>query len=69
MRARLDRDFDNCREAHANAVLIGDTESAVALVASLREFAFRRMRYEVTAWADVTMRDARCRAAPARARS
>ncbi len=35
-------------------MLVGDTESAVALVASLREFAFRRMRYEVTAWADVT---------------
>ena len=27
--ARLDRDFENCREAHANAVLVGDTESAV----------------------------------------
>ena len=52
--AQLDRDFDNCREAHASAVLIGDTESAVTLVASLREFAFRRMRYEVTAWAEVT---------------
>ena len=50
---RLDRDFDNCREAHASAVLIGDTESAITLVASLREFAFRRMRYEVTAWAEV----------------
>jgi hypothetical protein len=52
--ARIDRDFENCREAHANAVLVGDTESAVTLVASLREFAFRRMRYEVTAWAEVT---------------
>ncbi len=52
--AQLERDFDNCREAHASAVLIGDTESAVTLVASLREFAFRRMRYEVTAWAEVT---------------
>ena len=52
--AQLDRDFDNYREAHASAVLIGDTESAVALVASLREFAFRRMRYEVAAWAEVT---------------
>lgn len=52
--SRLDRDFENCREAHASAVLVRDTESAVTLVASLREFAFRRMRYEVTAWAEVT---------------
>jgi predicted ATPase/DNA-binding SARP family transcriptional activator len=52
--ARLDRDFDNCREAHAGAVLVGDTESAVSLVASLREFAFRRMRDEVTTWAETT---------------
>jgi predicted ATPase/DNA-binding SARP family transcriptional activator len=53
--ARLDRDFENCREAHAGAVLAGDTETAVSLVASLREFAFRRMRYEVTAWAETTI--------------
>jgi predicted ATPase len=52
--ARLDRDLENCREAHASAVLLGDIESAVGLVVSLREFAFRTMRYEVTAWAEVT---------------
>ena len=34
---------------------IGDTESAVTLVAALREFAFRRMRYEVTAWAGTSL--------------
>lgn len=52
--ARFDRDFENYREAHASAVLVGDVESAVGFVVSLREFAFRRMRYEVAAWADVT---------------
>jgi predicted ATPase/DNA-binding SARP family transcriptional activator len=51
---RLDRDFENCREAHASAVLTRDSESAVSLVESLREFAFRRMQYEVTTWAETT---------------
>ena len=52
---RFDRDLDNFREAHRNAVDLGDVESAVSLVASVREYAFRRMRYEVSAWAESTM--------------
>lgn len=48
---RIDRDFDNLRAAHAHAVRIGDVDSALRLVASLREFAFRRIRYELTTWA------------------
>jgi hypothetical protein len=53
--ARLERDFENCREAHASALARGDVDHAVRLVCALREFAFRRMRYEVTAWAEATM--------------
>ena len=53
--ARFDRDLDNFREAHTNAVDLGDVDGAVSLVASLREYAFRRMRYEVSAWAESTM--------------
>ena len=52
---RFDRDLDNFREAHRNAVDLGDVESAVGLVASVREYAFRRMRHEVSAWAESTM--------------
>jgi predicted ATPase/DNA-binding SARP family transcriptional activator len=52
--ARLDRELANFREAHANALRIGDLGSAVALVLALREFAFRHMRDEITAWASAT---------------
>jgi len=52
--ARLDRELGNFREAHANALRIGDLGSAVALVVALREFAFRHMRDEVTSWASAT---------------
>ena len=52
--ARLDRDLANFREAHANALRAGDVSAATALVVALREFAFRRIRYEVTSWAAAT---------------
>jgi len=52
---RLEQDFENCREAHASAVARHDLNSAVRLVCAVREFAFRRMRYEVSAWAEDTM--------------
>jgi predicted ATPase len=48
---RIDRDFDNLRAAHAHAVRVGDADAALRIVASLREFAFRRIRYELTTWA------------------
>ena len=52
---RIDRDFDNLRAAHAHAVRTGDFDSALRIVASLREFAFRRIRYELTTWAATTV--------------
>jgi predicted ATPase/DNA-binding SARP family transcriptional activator len=53
--ARLDRDLANFREAHANALRAGDVSAASALVIALREFALRRIRYEVTSWATATV--------------
>ena len=52
--AALDRDFDNFRSAHLTALRRGDAASALRIVASLREFAFRRIRYEITSWADAS---------------
>jgi predicted ATPase/DNA-binding SARP family transcriptional activator len=52
---RIDHDFDNLRAAHAHAVRIGDVDAALRLVASLREFSFRRIRYELTAWAATSL--------------
>jgi predicted ATPase len=49
---QLEREFENCREAHANAVARGDVDHAIRLVCAVREHAFRRMRYDVTAWAE-----------------
>jgi predicted ATPase/DNA-binding SARP family transcriptional activator len=51
---QLERDFENSREAHASAVARGEVDHAMRLVCALREYAFRRMRYEVTAWAETT---------------
>jgi predicted ATPase len=48
----LDRDFDNFRAAHRVAIRTGDAYRALRLVVCLREFAFRRIQYEVTTWAD-----------------
>lgn len=50
--ARLDRDFDNLRSAHLFALRTGDTDRALRLVSALREYGFRSVQYEVTAWAD-----------------
>lgn len=51
---RVDRELDNFRAAHATAVRSGDVECATRLVVALREFSFRRIRYEITAWAEST---------------
>ncbi len=48
---RIEWDFDNVRVAHSRAVRTGDLDAALSLVAGLREFAFRRIRYELTTWA------------------
>jgi predicted ATPase/DNA-binding SARP family transcriptional activator len=52
---RMDRELDNFRAAHATAVRHGDAEAAAHLVIDLREFSFRRIRYEVTSWAEATL--------------
>ena len=48
---QIEADFDNFRAAHAWAVHSGDVDAALRLVAGLREYAFRRIRYELTSWA------------------
>ena len=53
--ARLERDVDNLRAAHVTALERRDADAALRLVAALREFAFRHMRSEITAWAEEAM--------------
>ncbi len=48
---RVEEDFDNFRAAFGRAVRTGDADAALQIVAGLREFAFRRIRYELTVWA------------------
>ncbi|MGI8939035.1 MAG: BTAD domain-containing putative transcriptional regulator [Iamia sp.] len=52
---RLDADFDDLRRAHGRAVRTGDVDAALRLVAGLREFAFRHIRYELTTWAATSL--------------
>lgn len=51
----LDHNGDNLRAAHATALRRGDTDSAMQIIASLREHSFRRIRYEIVAWAEDTL--------------
>ena len=53
--ARLSRDFDNLRAAHLTALERRDPDTALRLVAALREFAFRNLRSEITTWAEEAM--------------
>jgi predicted ATPase/DNA-binding SARP family transcriptional activator len=53
--AGIDRDLDNFRAAHASALRCGDLATAVGLVAALREYSFRRIRYEIAGWGEATM--------------
>ncbi|MFM2077484.1 MAG: hypothetical protein RJA49_1374, partial [Actinomycetota bacterium] len=50
--ARVDRDFDNVRAAFSWTVEHLEVEWACRLVAALREYAFRSLRAEGSAWAD-----------------
>jgi predicted ATPase/DNA-binding SARP family transcriptional activator len=50
--ATLDRDLDNLRATHVWSIEHVDANVALRLVAALREYAFRRMRAELTSWAD-----------------
>ena len=61
--ARAESSFADLRSAQRFALEIGALDQAFGLIASIREFAMRAMRYEVFAWAD-----AACRA-PGAARS
>jgi predicted ATPase/DNA-binding SARP family transcriptional activator len=49
--SELLRDYDNYRSAHVAVVRLQDADSALRLVKALREFAFRRVNYEITSWA------------------
>jgi predicted ATPase/DNA-binding SARP family transcriptional activator len=48
---RIEWDFDNLRSAFGRAVRTDDADAALRVTAALREFSFRRIRYELTAWA------------------
>ena len=43
------------REAHSIAVATGDVGQALRLVVALREYAFRRIRYELMTWTDTAV--------------
>src|SRR4051794_23922550 len=51
----IDATFDDMREAHGAAVAAGDVDRAMRLVVGLREYAWRRIRYELLTWADATI--------------
>lgn len=51
----LDASFDDVRDAHRNAVAAGDVDSALRIVIGVREYAWRRIRYEHLTWADATV--------------
>jgi predicted ATPase/DNA-binding SARP family transcriptional activator len=50
----LDAAFDDMREAHASALEDGHVDPAIRLVVALREYSWRRIRYELVTWADTT---------------
>ena len=47
--------FDDVRDAHRAAVAAGDVDSALRIVIGVREYAWRRIRYEHLTWADATV--------------
>jgi len=51
----LDRDFDNLRAAHRWSIEHPDIDTALRLVAGLREYSFRCMHAEIASWADVAI--------------
>jgi predicted ATPase/DNA-binding SARP family transcriptional activator len=51
----LDRDFDNLRAAHRWSIEHPDIDTALRLVAALREYSFRCMHAEIASWADVAI--------------
>jgi predicted ATPase/DNA-binding SARP family transcriptional activator len=51
----LEETFDDLRIAHRWALAQGDIEAGLRLVVGAREFAFRRMNYELFTWAEATL--------------
>jgi predicted ATPase/DNA-binding winged helix-turn-helix (wHTH) protein len=49
---RADGSFADLRAAHRFAVHVDDVDTAFGLIASMREYAMRTLRYEVFTWAD-----------------
>ena len=47
-----------CAKRTRRALADGDVDRAIRLVVALREYAWRRIRYELLAWADATVTDA-----------
>jgi len=47
----IEWDFDNLRLAFGHAVRSGNIDGALRITSALREFAFRRIRYELASWA------------------
>ena len=58
---RIEHDFDNFRMAFGTAVRTDNADASLRITAALREFAFRRIRYELASWAAtaITMPSAR----------
>lgn len=52
---RIGEDFDNFRAAFLVAIRNENADGALSLVASLRENAFREIKYEVTKWAETAV--------------
>ena len=52
---QLDWDFDDLRLAFGRAVRSGDVDAAMRMTTALREFAFRRIRYELLSWANTAV--------------
>jgi predicted ATPase len=51
----LDRDFDNLRAAHRWSIEHSDVDTALRLVAGLREYSFRCMHAEIASWVDIAI--------------
>jgi predicted ATPase/DNA-binding SARP family transcriptional activator len=51
----LDRDFDNLRAAHLWSIEHSEVDTALRVVAGLREYSFRCMHAEITIWADAAI--------------
>jgi predicted ATPase len=48
---RIDDDMEDLREAFGASLRLGELDTALELVAAVREFAFRSIRYEILDWA------------------